>query len=111
MQKLRMPESKTFVAASSNSACDAVVLNFATSDLMVVRAHALSLERETLMQPYFKAKRKRKVAEVESLSEGYERQGSTQAVLEKPTVEVEESQSTPGPNTLPSFLHAFTTSA
>ena len=49
----RDPEAKTFVAASSNSACDAVVPKFTGSKLMVVRAHALSLERDTLLQPYF----------------------------------------------------------
>ena len=63
LQRLRMPDSKTFVAASSNSACNAVVPKFATWDLMVVRAHSLSLERATLMKPYFEARRKGKLGE------------------------------------------------
>ena len=69
LQRLRMPESKTFAAAGSNNACDAVVPKFASSGLMVVRAHALSLERKTLLKPYFKARRCGKLAEVDPLSE------------------------------------------
>lgn len=52
-----MSESKTFIAASSNSACNAVVPKFVDFELIVVRARAISLERETLMKPYFKARR------------------------------------------------------
>ena len=56
LRTLRMPESKTFVAVGSNSACDAVVPKFASSELIVVRVHTLSLERETLLKAYFKAR-------------------------------------------------------
>ena len=58
LQKLRMPELGTFIAANSTRACNVVVPKFATLELMVVRAHALSLERETLLKPYFKARRR-----------------------------------------------------
>ena len=58
LQKLRMPESETFVVASSTRACDVVIPKFANSEVMVVRAHALSLECEMLLKPYFKARRR-----------------------------------------------------
>ena len=91
LQELLVPESKTFVAASSNSACDAVVLKFAASDLIVVRAYALCLEREMLMKPYFVAKRKEILVGAGPLPDIHERSESTYVVLRQRTVEFEES--------------------
>ena len=90
LQKLRMPASKTFVAASSDSACDAVIPKFATSDLMVVRAHALSLERETLLKAYFKARRQGKLSEADPVPEGYQRSQAPQAKPKNQTMEIDE---------------------
>ena len=72
LQKIRSPTSKTFVAASSRSACDAVVPKFANTELMVVRAHGLSVERESLHQPYFEAQRTGKLAKGGALPADYE---------------------------------------
>ena len=45
---LIVPRSKTFIACSSNGACDAVVPQFAgiKSEPIIVRAHGISLESE-----------------------------------------------------------------
>ena len=77
LQKLRMPDSKTSVAASSNSACDAVISKF---NLIVVRAHSLSLERETLLKLYFKLRWEGKLVISNSLSKDCTRLEPIQAV-------------------------------
>lgn len=41
LQKLRMPESKIFVAASLDGACDAVIPKITTSELMIIRRRNL----------------------------------------------------------------------
>ena len=92
LQRLRMSESKIFVAASSNSACDAVVPKFASLGLMVVRAHALSLERETLLRPHFKARRCGKLAEADPLPENYEPIQPTQAAPKQRTIEIDGAE-------------------
>ena len=56
-----------------------VVPEFTTSDLMVVRAHALSLEPETSL--LFKARRSGKLAEIGPLPESRMRTEPSQAVL------------------------------
>ena len=71
LQATRVPGSKTFVGCSSNSACDAVVPKFANSELMIVRAHALSLERETLLEGYFSKQRSGKLREADPLPDDY----------------------------------------
>lgn len=63
----RTPGSKTFVCACSNSTCDAIVPKFAKSNLMVVRAHPLSLERAHLLQPYFENQRAGILADADPL--------------------------------------------
>lgn len=72
IQSARNPGSKTFVACSSNSACDAVVPKFAKSKLMIVRAHALSLGRATLLKDYHASQRTGKLKEANPLPGGYE---------------------------------------
>ena len=74
LQALRVPKSKTFVACSSNSACDAVVPKFTgtESKLMVVRAHGMSLERESLLKDYHVKRRNDKLREADPLPEDYE---------------------------------------
>ncbi len=72
LQKAQKPDSKSFVTASSNSACDAVVPKFQQTELMVVRAHALSLERETLLEPYFERQRAGILGEADPLPDDYQ---------------------------------------
>ena len=91
-----MSESDTFVAASSNSVYDAVVPKFATSELIIVRAHSLSLERDTLLKPYFKVRREGKLATADPLSEDCKRSESTQAVSKQRIVEVQRPESISG---------------
>ena len=91
-----MSESDTFVAASSNSVYDAVVPKFATSELIIVRAHSLSLERGTLLKPYFKARREGKLATADPLSKDCKRSESTQAVSKQRIVEVQRHESISG---------------
>ena len=92
LQRLRMPESKTFVAASSKPACDAVVPKFASSGWMVVRAHAFSLERETLLKLYFKAHRAEKLAKYNPLPENYEPPRPTQAAPKQRMIEIDGAE-------------------
>ena len=72
LQKAQKPDSKSFVTASSNSACDAVVPKFQQTELMVVRAHALSLEPETLLEPYFERQRAGILGEADPLPDDYQ---------------------------------------
>ncbi len=72
LQKAQKPDSKIFVTASSNSACDAVVPKFQQTELMVVRAHALSLERETLLEPYFERQRAGILGKADRLPDDYQ---------------------------------------
>ena len=85
LQALRVPKSKTFIACSSNSACDAVVPKFMStnSKLMIVRAHGMSLERESLLHEYH-VKRNGKLREADPLPEDYE----TPVVVQKIQQEV-----------------------
>ena len=61
------PESKNFIAAISNSACDAVLPKFADPELILEKAHALSTERQSLLGPYFEAERDGKNAKADPL--------------------------------------------
>ena len=74
LQALRVPKSKTFIACSSNSACDAVVPKFTSgkSKLMVARAHGMSLERESMLKDYHRKQRTGKLREADPLPEDYE---------------------------------------
>ena len=47
---------------------------------MIVRAYSLSLERDTILKPYFKARREGKIAVADPLPVDYERPEATQAV-------------------------------
>ena len=74
IQSTRQKGSKTYVACSSNSACDAVVAKFPPpeeTDRMVVRAHPLSLERETVLREYHSKQRNGKLREVDPLPVDY----------------------------------------
>ena len=92
--ELRMPELGTFVAASSTRACDAIVPKFASSELMSARAHALSLERETLLQLYFKARRSGKLAEAGPLPENTEPPQPTQAAQKQRIIKIDGAETT-----------------
>lgn len=51
LQTARLPESTTFIACDSNSACDGVVPKFANSKLMIVRAHYYHLNERLSSKP------------------------------------------------------------
>lgn len=74
IQLTRQKGSKTYVACSSNSACDAVVAKFPRSeqtDRMVVRAHPLSLEQETVLKEYHSKQRNGELREADPLPVDY----------------------------------------
>ena len=82
--------SKTFVACSSNSACDAVVPKLKNSNLMVVRAHALSLEWETLLKDYHAKQRSGKLHKADPLPDDYVPPVRPQKV--QPALEIEGAE-------------------
>ncbi|CAF9924435.1 MAG: hypothetical protein ALECFALPRED_002760 [Alectoria fallacina] len=90
LQSVRVPGSQTFVACSSNSACDAVVPKFTNSNLMVVRAHALSLERKTLLKDYHAKQRSGELRKADPLPDDYVPPVRPQKV--QPALEVEGAE-------------------
>ena len=93
LQKLLSLTSKTFVAASPKSAYNAVVPKIAHTKLMMVRAHGLSVERKSLLQPYFEAQRTKKIAKADALPADCESPVRSQPPQKRTRYEIEGAES------------------